>query len=132
MESRRLAIWNLKLVNKFILIPFTFNLRNYYKNITFIVAIVAYRKLGDVGMVNALENMVYLEDINVLSGFCCLLLERYDEAKRYFLKGVYSRNALDLCRDLLKWEQALLLAQKFEPNEVPLISREYAQQLEYK
>lgn len=83
-------------------------------------------------MVNALENMIYLEDINLLSGFCCLLLERYEDAKAYFLKGSYSRDALDLCRDLLKWEQALLLAKKYEPSEVPLISREYAQQLEYK
>lgn len=120
--------WILKLVNICSVVESV----SHLKYIKYIVAILAYRKLGDIGMVTALESMVYLEDINVLSGFCCLLLERYDDAQNYFLKGTYTKEALDLCRDLLKWEQALLLAQKFEPNEVPLISREYAQQLEYK
>lgn len=88
--------------------------------------------IGDVGMVNVLEDIRYLEDINLISGFCCMLLEKFEEAKEFFLKGSYTKDALDICRDMLQWEQALLLASKYEPDEVPFIAREYAQQLEFK
>lgn len=82
-------------------------------------------------MVSALENMRYIEDVTMLTGFCCLLLGKYDEVKDNFLRGSYTKEALEICRDLLQWEQALLLAHKFEPDEVPFIAREYAQQLEF-
>ncbi|TMW48796.1 hypothetical protein DOY81_006124 [Sarcophaga bullata] len=95
------------------------------------IAVRAYRKIGDVAMVNVLEDIRYLEDVHLLSGFCCLLLHKYEEAKEFFLKGSYTKDALDICRDLLQWEQALLLAHKYEPDEVPFIAREYAQQLEF-
>lgn len=39
--------------------------------------------------------------------------------------------ALYMRRDLLQWDQALQLANKLAPNEVPYIAREYAQQLEF-
>jgi WD repeat-containing protein 19 len=35
-------------------------------------------------------------------------------------------------RDLLQWEQALNLARKLAPDQIPYISREFAQQLEFK
>lgn len=34
-------------------------------------------------------------------------------------------------RDLLHWDQALNLAKTLAPNQIPFISREYAQQLEF-
>ena len=34
-------------------------------------------------------------------------------------------------RDLLQWDQALHLANKLAPEEIPYISKEYAQQLEF-
>jgi WD repeat-containing protein 19 len=45
-----------------------------------------------------------------------------------------SRNitALEMRRDLLHWEPALALAKKLAPDEIPFISREYAQQQEFK
>ncbi|XP_030375229.1 WD repeat-containing protein 19 [Scaptodrosophila lebanonensis] len=95
------------------------------------IALGAYRKLGDAAMVAALEEVRYIEDMNMLSGCCCMLLAQYEQAKDYMLKGAYTRAALDLCRDLLQWEQALMLAHKYELNEVPYIAREYAQQLEF-
>lgn len=82
-------------------------------------------------MLLALEGIRYVEDINTLSGFCCLLLEQYEEAKKYFLKGANPKEALEICRDLLQWEQALFLAHKYDVDQVPFISREYAQQLEF-
>lgn len=34
-------------------------------------------------------------------------------------------------RDLLNWDQALELAKSLAPDQIPFISREYAQQLEF-
>ena len=34
-------------------------------------------------------------------------------------------------RDLLHWDQALELAKSLAPDQIPFISREYAQQLEF-
>ncbi|XP_013100268.2 WD repeat-containing protein 19 [Stomoxys calcitrans] len=95
------------------------------------LALRAYRQVGDASMVRVLEDIRYMEDINLLTGFCCMLLEKYEEAKEFFLKGSYTKEALDICRDMLQWEQALLLAHKYESEEVPFIAREYAQQLEF-
>ncbi|XP_017073272.1 WD repeat-containing protein 19 isoform X2 [Drosophila eugracilis] len=95
------------------------------------IAIRAYRQLGDAALVNALGELRYIEDLDMLIGCCCTLLAQYDQAKEQMLKGVYTRAALDLCRDLLQWDQALLLAHKNDPQEVPYIAREYAQQLEF-
>ena len=39
--------------------------------------------------------------------------------------------ALNMRRDLLQWDQALHLANKLAPQEIPYISKEYAQQLEF-
>ena len=39
--------------------------------------------------------------------------------------------ALNMRRDLLQWDQALHLANKLAPEEIPYISKEYAQQLEF-
>jgi len=87
--------------------------------------------LGDAALVNALEELRYVEDLDMLVGCCCMLLAQYDQAKEHMLRGVYTRAALELCRDLLQWDQALLLAHKNDPQEVPYIAREYAQQLEF-
>lgn len=97
----------------------------------FALALRAFRQLGDAGLVNALDELRYVEDLHMLTGCCCMLLAQYDQAKEHLLKGAYTRAALDLSRDLLQWDQALLLAHKYEPLEVPYIAREYAQQLEF-
>ena len=40
--------------------------------------------------------------------------------------------ALEMRRDLLHWEQSLKLARTLAPEQIPYISRAYAQQLEFK
>ena len=40
--------------------------------------------------------------------------------------------ALEMRRDLLHWEQSLKLARTLAPEQIPFISRAYAQQLEFK
>lgn len=82
-------------------------------------------------MVFALKSVLHVEDINYLSGYCALLLDKVDIAKSLFAKSSNPMEALELCRDLLQWEQAIALADTLAPEQIPFIAREYAQQLEY-
>lgn len=82
-------------------------------------------------MVYALEDIVQIEDLNTLAGFCALLLNKIDEAKTLFAKSGNPQEALELCRDLLQWEQAMALAGSLAPEQLPFLAREYAQQLEF-
>lgn len=90
-----------------------------------------FRHIGNAAMVFALKSIVYVEDLNYVSGFCALLLNKTDEAKIFFTKSSNPLEALSICRDLLQWEQALSLAETLAPQQIPLIAREYAQQLEF-
>lgn len=95
-------------------------------------AIKVFRFIGNAAMVSALKSISYIEDINFLSGFCAMLLDKSDKAKSFFAKSTKPQEALDLCRDLLQWEQAMVLAETLAPEQIPVIAREYAQQLEFK
>lgn len=91
-----------------------------------------YRQMGNAATVYALKSISSIEDINFISGFCALLGDRQtDKAKTFFAKSVNPVEALDLCRDLLQWEQAAALAETLAPEQIPLIAREYAYQLEF-
>lgn len=83
-------------------------------------------------MVLSLEHIQYIEDINILTGCCALLLNKIDKAKTFFSKGVRPQFALELCLDLLQWEQAMSLAETLAPQQIPYIALEHAQQLEFK
>lgn len=96
-----------------------------------LAAIRVFRHIGDAALVYALKSIAYVEDLNYVSGFCALLLNETDEAKIFFTKSSNALEALHLCRDLLQWEQALSLAETLAPDQIPLIAREYAQQLEF-
>ena len=54
------------------------------------------------------------------------------EAQKLFLSSSRPLAALEMRRDLLQWEQALTLAKSLAPDQLGTISREYAQQLEFK
>lgn len=99
--------------------------------ILFFAAIKVYRHIGNAATVSALKAISSIEDISFLSGFCALLLGETDKAKTFFAKSVDPKEALDLCRDLLQWEQAIALADTLAPEQIPLIAREYAHQLEF-
>lgn len=64
-------------------------------------------------------------------GHVALLLGRYDDAQAWLLRANRPRVALEMRRDLLQWEHALRLAKNVASDEVAVISREYAQQLEF-
>lgn len=94
-------------------------------------AMKVFRSIGEAAMVFSLEEIRYIEDVNLLSGYCAMLLEKIDEAKTFFTESANPQEALRLCRDLLQCEQAIALAHSLAPEQVPFIAREYAQQLEF-
>lgn len=87
--------------------------------------------MEDAAMVWTLQNMENIDELALLCGHACILLGNYNEAEKYFLQSSEPVQALYLRRDLMQWEQALSLAQKLKPDEIPFIAREYAQQLEF-
>lgn len=52
-------------------------------------------------------------------------------AQDLFLTSSNPITALEMRRDLLHWDQALQLANKLAPEQMPFISKEYALQLEF-
>ncbi|KAF7987479.1 hypothetical protein HCN44_003241 [Aphidius gifuensis] len=101
------------------------------ENLDIDMAIKIYCHIKNISMVWALKKIQYIEDINLLSGHVCTLLENYNKAEVFFLQSNEPIEALYLRRDLMQWEQALIIAEKLKPDEIPLISKEYAQQLEF-
>lgn len=81
-------------------------------------------------MVFALQDVQHIEDSAYIAGMCSLLLDQTDRAKAHFARSCRPLEALELCRDLLQWEQAMSLAETLAPAELPAIALEYAQQLE--
>jgi WD repeat-containing protein 19 len=90
-----------------------------------------YRAMGKAAMVQTLRGLLYAEDANLLAGHVCLLMGEAERAERLFLSSSSPQEALNMHRDLLQWEQALRLAERFSKGEIPYLSREYAQQLEF-
>lgn len=82
-------------------------------------------------MVNSLENILNEEDYRLLCGYISMFLNNYDKAQEWFLQSSNPSAALEMRRDLLQWDQALQLAKKMAPEQIAMISREYAQQLEF-
>lgn len=79
----------------------------------------------------ALEEVSHLEDYKLIAGYVAMFLNDYDRAQKWFLSSSNPSAALEMRRDLLQWDQALQLSKKMAPDQIPYISREYAQQLEF-
>lgn len=94
-------------------------------------AIHIYRAQGKAATVQTLRGLEYVEDAQLLAGHVALLLGDLDKAERLFLASSSPQEALKMHRDLLQWEQALRLANRFSKRDIPFLSREYAQQLEF-
>lgn len=82
-------------------------------------------------MVWSLEGIAEIEDWKLLCGYICMFHSNYDKAQEWFLKSSNQNAALEMRRDLLQWDIALQLAKKMAPEQIAMISREYAQQLEF-
>ena len=72
-----------------------------------------------------------IEDKKLLSGHISMLLADYNQAQDLYLQSSQPLEALHMRRDLLQWDQALTLADRLSTAEIPMISREYGQQLEF-
>jgi len=96
------------------------------------MAIRVWRQLGDAGMVMALDRIKFVEDKHLLAGHIAALFGDYIQAQELFLLSPSPYEALSMRKDLLQWEQALKLAESVAPDEIPDLSVEYAQQLEFK
>ncbi|CAB4023346.1 WD repeat-containing 19-like, partial [Paramuricea clavata] len=95
------------------------------------LAIKVFRKMEDVAMVLSLDEIQDVEDKNLLSGYIAMFMENYNLAQELFMASTNPSAALEMRRDLLNWDQALELAKSLAPDQIPFISREYAQQLEF-
>lgn len=91
----------------------------------------SFVKLGDVSMVSAIKDLDDIEDLKLICGFLSMYIGEFNRAQTWFLQSSYPSAALEMRRDLLQWDQALELAKKMAPEQIGLISREYAQQLEF-
>jgi WD repeat-containing protein 19 len=80
----------------------------------------------------ALQKLQSIEDSNLLAGHVALVFDDYTTAQELFLASSRPVAALEMRRDLLHWEGALKLAKTLAPEQVPYISREFAQQLEFR
>ncbi|KAJ3011652.1 WD repeat-containing protein 19 [Thoreauomyces humboldtii] len=90
-----------------------------------------YRQvLKDAGMVWSLERLDCVEEKNLLTGHVSAIFGDVSTAQEFFLKSSYPKAALDLRRNLMQWEQALGLANTLAPEQVTVIAKEYATQLE--
>lgn len=95
-----------------------------------LLAIEVYRQIQDVGMVWTLESLQGIEDRNLLCGHIAMALGEFDLAQELYLASSSPLEALEMRRDLLQWDLALQLASKLAVAQIPLISKEYAQQQE--
>ena len=115
----------------------------------------AFQMAGDISMVMALQPLVGTEEKALLAGHIAVTMGDFDTAQvgqlhvlplgrtflpdflsphrqEAFLKSSTPAVALDMRRDLMHWEQALRLAETLSKNDMPVVCREYAQQLELK
>ncbi|KAK9743679.1 WD domain, G-beta repeat [Popillia japonica] len=100
-------------------------------NLELDIAVRIYRILEDTSMALAIEDIMDIDDLKLLAGYIAMFLNDFDHAQQWFLKSSRPEAALEMRRDLLQWDHALQLAKKMAPEQIPYISREYAQQLEF-
>ncbi|KAL3878608.1 hypothetical protein ACJMK2_030942 [Sinanodonta woodiana] len=94
-------------------------------------SIRVFRHIGVVGMVSSLQQILHVEERNMLSGYLAMFLGDFNTAQDFFLSSSKPLAALEMRRDLLHWDSALQLAKALSPDQIPYISKEYAQQLEF-
>lgn len=96
------------------------------------LAIRVYRQLSQPGLVMCLEKIKHIQEKNLLIGHISMIMGYFKDAQNFFLHSSQPLRALEMRRDLMQWEPALNLARDLAPEEVPIISKEYAQWLEYR
>uniref|UniRef100_A0A8D0A626 WD repeat-containing protein 19 n=1 Tax=Sander lucioperca TaxID=283035 RepID=A0A8D0A626_SANLU len=95
------------------------------------LAIQVYRMSGNVGMVLSLQGIQGIEDMNLRAGHLAMFLGDYNLAQDLYLSSGCPIAALEMRRDLLHWDSALMLAKRLAKDQIPFISKEYAVHLEF-
>ncbi|RNF00878.1 WD repeat-containing protein 19 isoform X2 [Trypanosoma conorhini] len=96
------------------------------------LAIRLYRQLSQPSLVMCLENIKHVNEKNLLIGHVSMIMGFFKDAQSFFLRSSQPLCALQMRHDLMQWESALALARQMAPEQVPILSKEYAQQLEYR
>jgi WD repeat-containing protein 19 len=96
------------------------------------LAIRVYRQLSQPSLVLCLEKIRHIHEKNLLLGHVSMIMGYMKDAQNFFLRSSQPLCALEMRRDMMQWERAIALAQQLAPEEVPVLSREFAQQLEYR
>ncbi|CAJ1052137.1 WD repeat-containing protein 19 [Xyrichtys novacula] len=94
-------------------------------------AIQVFRMSSNVGMVLSLQGIQGIEDKNLLAGHLAMFLGDYNLAQDLYMSSTCPIAALEMRRDLLHWDSALMLAKSLAVHQIPLISKEYAVHLEF-
>ncbi|XP_019956067.1 WD repeat-containing protein 19 isoform X1 [Paralichthys olivaceus] len=95
------------------------------------LAIQVYRNSGNVGMVLSLQGIQGTVNMNLLAGHLAMFLGDYNQAQNLYLSSNCPVAALEMRRDLLHWDSALMLAKRLAEDQIPFISKEYAVHLEF-
>ncbi|GIY28504.1 WD repeat-containing protein 19 [Caerostris darwini] len=91
-----------------------------------------FQKLGAGNKVLILEEIKEVEDTKLLAGHIAeFFFKNYELAQSLYLSSSKPSAALEMRKNLFQWDSALKLATTLSPLEVPLISKEYAEQLEF-
>eukprot|EP00158_Paraphelidium_tribonemae_P009199 Partr_v1_DN28798_c1_g1_i1_m61946 putative WD repeat domain 19 len=98
-------------------------------NLDIDIALLIYRHTYNLTNLSAIQGCSLIYNSNEIKGKIAVILSEFDLAQEYLLAS-NPMAALNLRRDLLQWDKALLLAPSISPESVPLISLEYALQLE--
>lgn len=97
----------------------------------FTIAQHVCRAQGNAAMAASLQGVIHAEDRKLVAGHIAVIKGEYEYAEECFLASSHPSEALKMHRDLLHWERAIELARRMAPDEMPFISREYGQQLEF-
>eukprot|EP00040_Diaphanoeca_grandis_P026894 m.151683 g.151683 ORF g.151683 m.151683 type:complete len:1363 (+) comp30773_c0_seq2:182-4270(+) len=95
------------------------------------LAIRCAQLMGDPAKALSLESLVYIEDRKLLCGHIAILCKDFDTAEKLFLSSSSPIEALTMNRDLLNFAKALDQADVMDKSQIPYISLEYANQLEF-
>ncbi len=96
------------------------------------IAIRVYRTLNQPTLVMCLEKIRHIQEKNVLIGHVSMILGQFNDAQNFFLRSSRPVLALEMRRDLMQWDHALFLAKTMAPEQVPQLSKDFAQQLEFR
>lgn len=100
------------------------------RNLDIDEAVEIYRHIKCPAMVMDLLEIQNMEEWNLVIGYIAMFLKDFNLSQESFLNSSKPKEALEMRKNLLQWDSALQLAKVLHPENIPSISREYAEELE--